>query len=265
MPGYTINSILNRLYLFITIASLVIAAPLFHTNVYAASFSPAVSISTDNNEGNPGDIVSYQNGKYTLARKIYDSGMFGVIVEDPATSLVDTNLSQYKLISSFGETLVNVSARDGEIKEGDLLTSSDIPGVAVKAEESGQILGVALEGYNPTNSEEIGKIWVFVDIKTSFIEKAMRKNLLDVLRTSLTSPFMTPIEALRYLLAIAIVFTSFLIGFTSFGKITGSSVEALGRNPLAGGAIKKVIAFNFAMTFVIMALGLAIAYFILIL
>jgi hypothetical protein len=37
----------------------------------------------------------------------------------------------------------------------------------------------------------------------------------------------------------------------------------LGRNPLAGGAIRRVIFFNFAMTFVIMAIGLGIAYLIL--
>ncbi len=88
-----------------------------------------------------------------------------------------------------------------------------------------------------------------LDIKTSFVDKSINKNLFDTLKNSLTSPFMTPIESLRYLLAIAVVFASFVIGFTSFGKITGTSVEALGRNPLAGSTIRKVIFFNFAMTF----------------
>jgi len=32
---------------------------------------------------------------------------------------------------------------------------------------------------------------------------------------------------------------------------------------LAGGAIRKVMFFNFILTFVIMAMGLAVAYFIL--
>jgi len=54
-----------------------------------------------------------------------------------------------------------------------------------------------------------------------------------------------------------------VIGFSSFGKITGSSVEALGRNPLAGGAIRRVMLFNFILTFLIMAMGLGVAYFIL--
>jgi hypothetical protein len=153
--------------------------------------------------------------------------------------------------------------RMGPIKEGDFVTSSNTSGVGVRAMESGQVLGVALEEYTPSAPENVGQIYVQLGIKTSFIDKTASKNLLDTLKNSLTSPFMTPIEALRYLLAIAVVFASFVIGFSSFGKITGSSVEALGRNPLAGGAIRRVIFFNFILTFLIMGIGLVIAYLIL--
>lgn len=233
--------------------------------VFAASYSPAVSIQTENNIGNSGDIVSYLDGKYDLSRSEFDTSMFGVIVDNPNSSFEDLNLVTYKLVTSFGEVLVNVTAKNGNIKTGDFITSSDYPGVGQKATESGQILGVALEDYAPQNSTDITKILVFVDMKTSFVDTTISKNLLDVLKSSLTSPFMTPVESLRYLLAIAIVFASFVIGFSNFGKITGTSVEALGRNPLAGPSIKRVVAFNFVMTAIIMILGLGIAYFILIL
>ncbi len=231
--------------------------------VYAVESDTALSIQLKDNKGNPGDIVSYQDGEYVLTSTIYDSQMFGVIVDTPITSLEDTNLPNYKLISSFGEVVVNVSNKNGEIKNGDLVTSSDIAGVGVKASESGQVVGMALEDYAPANPEDIGQILVFVDIKTNFVDKRISKNLLEVLKNSLTSPFLTPVEALRYLLAIATVFASFVIGFSSFGKITGTGVEALGRNPLAGSSIRKVIVFNFFLTFVIMGVGLAIAYFVL--
>jgi F0F1-type ATP synthase membrane subunit c/vacuolar-type H+-ATPase subunit K len=233
--------------------------------VWGASYSPAVSIQTENNAGNDGDIVSYADGKYSLSGKSYDTSMFGVIVSNPNTSFVDTNLENYKLVTSFGETLVNVTAKNGNIKTGDFITSSDYLGVGEKAEESGQILGIALEDYAPQNPTDITKILVFVDVRTNFIDKTISKNLLEVLRSSIASPFMTPIAALRYLLAIAIVFATFVIGFSNFGKITGTSVEALGRNPLAGPSIRRVVFFNFAMTALIMILGLGIAYFILIL
>jgi len=230
---------------------------------FAISYEYAVSVPIADNKGNPGDIVSYDNGQYVLSSKPYDPSIFGVIVEDPSISFEDLNLNQSKLVTSVGEVLLNVSSKYGDIKEGDLVTSSEIPGVGVKATESGQVIGFALEDFTPENSEEIGQIYVLLDIRTSFISKGASGNILDILRNSITSPFMTPIESLRYLLAIAVVFASFVIGFSSFGKITGTSVEALGRNPLAGGSIRKVIIFNFILTFVIMAMGIAFAYIIL--
>ncbi|KKS02627.1 MAG: hypothetical protein UU64_C0013G0015 [candidate division WWE3 bacterium GW2011_GWF2_41_45] len=232
---------------------------------FALETNTAFSLQLKDNIGNAGDIVTYKDGQYSISAEKYDTQMFGVIVDKPITSLEDINLTDYKLVSSFGEAVLNVSNRDGEIKEGDYITSSDIPGVGVRANESGQILGIALEDYSPSNSEDIGQILVFVDIKTSFIDKKISKNLLEILKTSLTSPFMTPIEALRYLLAILTVFASFVIGFSSFGKITGTSVEALGRNPMAGNSIRRVVIFNFVLTVIIMAVGLAIAYFVLVL
>jgi len=234
-------------------------------HVLAFSYSPAVSVQMESNAGNDGDIVSYSDGKYDLSRKEFDTSMFGVIVDEPNSAYEDANLQEYKLVASFGEMLVNVTAKNGNIKVGDFITSSDYPGVGQKALESGQVLGVALEDYAPQNATDIAKVLVFVDIKTNFVDRTISKNLLDVLKSSLTSPFMTPVEALRYLLAIAIVFATFVIGFSNFGKITGTSVEALGRNPLAGPSIRKVVFFNFAMTGIIMVLGLGIAYFILVL
>ncbi len=231
--------------------------------VLAISYEEAVSVPVAVGVGKVGDIMSYVDSQYVLSSKAYDTNVSGVVVENPAVSFEDRYLKSSVLITSVGEVLVNVSNKFGDIKEGDYITTSDIAGVGVKATESGQVIGVALEDYSTTVSEDIGQIYVMLDIKTSFVDKSMNKNLFDTLKNSLTSPFMTPIESLRYLLAIAVVFASFVIGFTSFGKITGTSVEALGRNPLAGSTIRKVIFFNFAMTFIIMAIGLGIAYLIL--
>lgn len=231
--------------------------------VYAISYESAVSVTVADAAAKTGDIVSYIGTQYTLSSKDYDTSMVGVIVEDPAVYFEDRTLTNSKLVTSVGKVLVNVSSKNGDIKEGDFITSSDISGVGVKAQESGQVLGIALEDYVSSGSDNIGQIYVLLDIKTSFIDKTMSKNLLDMMKNSLTSPFMTPIDALRYLLAIAVIFASFVIGFSSFGKIIGTSVEALGRNPLAGSTIRKVIFFNFIMTFIIMGLGLGIAYLIL--
>lgn len=230
--------------------------------VYA--YNEAISVPLQEDIGKEGDIVSYAEGVYSLSKTQNDPSIYGVIVTTPSTALEDLNLGSYKLVSIYGEAVVNVSGKNGDIKTGDFITSSDLPGIGIKAVQSGQVLGIALEDLSFQNSDEQGQLLILIDIQTNFVDKNLRKNLLDILRNSLTSSFMTPIEALRYLLAIAVVFASFVIGFSSFGKITGTSVEALGRNPLAGNAIRKVIIFNFLLTFAIMAFGLAIAYFILV-
>ncbi len=251
---------LPKIFKFICIGLLLF---LFSKSSNAVSYEYAVTVPITDNVGNPGDIVSYVEGQYVLASNPYDTAIYGVIIENPSISFEDRNLEESKLVTSMGEVLLNVSAKNGNIKEGDYITSSDISGVGVRADEDGQVLGIAMESYEPANNDDIGQIYVLMDIKTHFFGKGISGNILEIIRNSLTSPFMTPVQALRYLLAIAIIFASFVIGFSSFGKITGSSVEALGRNPLAGGAIRKVMFFNFILTFVIMAMGLAVAYFIL--
>lgn len=252
---------LNNVGLFVFFAFFVLLLSVSHT--FAETYESAVSVPIEGNAGKTGDIVSFVSNKFILSSAPFDNSMVGVVVDSPPLFFQDLNMPQYRLVAANGDLLVNVTAKFGAIKEGDYITSSNTPGVGVKAVESGQILGVALEEYNPKNADDVGQIYVQIGIKTSFMDKSISKNLFDTLKNSITSPFMTPIEALRYLLAIAVVFASFVIGFSSFGKITGTSVEALGRNPLAGAAIRKVVVFNFLLTFLIMAIGLFLAYLIL--
>lgn len=232
---------------------------------YAEPLAPtAVSLPLEQGLGGEGEIVTYENGIYSLSKKEYDQNMFGVIVTEPTSYLEDRSITNGKLVTSGGEVLVKVSALNGPISEGDYITSSAIAGLGMKALDSGPVLGIALEDFKPANVSDSGLIRVFVDLKTNFQDRGLQGNILDMLRSSLSSRFMTPIEALRYLLAITVIFASFVIGFTSFGRITGSSVEALGRNPLASAAIRRVIIFNFFLTFFIMAVGFGIAYLMLV-
>ncbi len=212
--------------------------------------------------GEDGDIVSYKNGDYRLSEVEFDNELFGVINSQSALVLSDANLDVFRYVSSEGEASVKVSGRGGSIKTGDFITSSNIPGVGQKATKSGHVLGVALQSYEPANPDDVQKINVLIDIRTAFINSDMKLDLFQLLKSGFIGAF-TPGQSIRYLLAIAMIVISFLIGFYSFGKTSGKSVEALGRNPLAGHLIKSVVVFNFLLTFLIMIVGLAIAYFIL--
>jgi len=211
-----------------------------------------------------GSIVSYTSGKYILSFKTYDENIFGVVTDTPIASVEDINLEKYRLVVNSGETPVLVSNKNGEIKKGDFITSSETPGVGMKATSSGQVIGIALEDFITATSEETGFVTVFLNVKSQFIALSGTTNVLSALKAGLESPFLSPIITLRYILAALVTGASFVIGFVSFGRISGSSVEALGRNPLAGSSIRRVVFFNFLLTFSIMLGGLFVAYLILI-
>jgi hypothetical protein len=231
-------------------------------NTTAGAVSPiATSVPLD--EGQTGDIISLKDGVFSLSSQPYDPNIYGVIVEQAPIALDDINITNGKLVAGEGEATIRVSAKNGPIKTGDFLTTSDIAGVAQKADISGQIVGVALADFAPSNPEELGNIEVLLEIRPNFINNDLKLNLIDILKSGYQGAILTPGNSLRYILAIAIIVISFLIGFYSFGKISGNSVEALGRNPLASRLIKSVVVFNFLLTFIILMIGLAIAYFIL--
>jgi len=232
---------------------------------FAITADTAVSVPFPVGVGNPGDIVSFYNSDYQLASVEYDQSIVGVIVNDPVASYEDQNLDSYKLVVDSGEVVLNVSNKNGEIKKGDFVTSSDMPGVGIKADRSGQIVGVALENYVSTNSTDIGQIALLISIRYNVSGSSNQTNVLTALKAGLESEFLSPLITLRYILAALVSGVSFIIGFRSFGKVSGSSVEALGRNPLASSTIKRVVLFNFVLNSMIMLGGLLLAYFILVL
>jgi hypothetical protein len=124
-----------------------------------------------------GDIVSFGDEIFTyetdtgihnitvLKQAVSGDQIFGVISTIPSLNMGKDILDTAKNprpIALAGRVPVSVSTKNGPIKKGDLLTASSIPGVAVRTEKTGQVIGSALEDYNAP-PEEIGKILVFVN------------------------------------------------------------------------------------------------------
>lgn len=257
---YKLSSILG---LFLFSFSLLVG-----TSVFALGLTTGTALSVEvsgDNVPEPGDIIRYDDGVYTVTTEAFDSAMFGVVTEEPALTMDDTNLESSIFVVSEGEAFVKVSSINGDITRGDFLTSSEIPGVAQKADVSGQIVGIALQDYSSDNPELIDDILVQMDIRANVVQANVRVNLIDALRSGTQAPFLTPLTSLRYILAALVTGGSFVIGFASFGKTSGSGVEALGRNPLAHKTIQRSIIFNLVLTAIIMMVGLVLAYLILVL
>ncbi|MFH1099198.1 MAG: hypothetical protein V1723_04775, partial [Candidatus Uhrbacteria bacterium] len=104
--------------------------------------------------------------------RAYDRNLIGVVSTNPFNEIFgegvfDTSENP-RPIALVGRVPVKVTAKNGAILPGDRITSSDIPGVGMKATEEGSTVGIALEPYD---SEEIGKIIVFVNLGWNHLDR----------------------------------------------------------------------------------------------
>lgn len=121
----------------------------------------------------PGDVVVLegQNNSMAILKSTspYQTGLIGIISTNPGITLdssakTDADHPYRYPLALQGRVPVNVSTNNGPIQAGDNITSSSIPGVAMKASSSGQIIGKALESYTNNNPNDVGKIMVFVNL-----------------------------------------------------------------------------------------------------
>lgn len=210
-----------------------------------------------------GSIVSFDNDNYVLSSTPYDRSMIGVAELDPILSLDNILLQDGTFVTTSGDVNVRVSAINGPIEVGDYITSSEIPGVGQKAQISGQVVGKALEPFNPQDPNEVAELLVNVNVTTALVSESVPNDLLGMLRTGLQVPIVTPLTTLRYIIAALVALIAFTLGFSTFGRVTSNSVEALGRNPLASRIIKSAVVLNFVFTVGVIAVGLLIAYLVL--
>ncbi len=239
-----------------------LVAPTAHAQL---SSGIAVFVEIADKNAKDGHIVSSTEKGYQLSKVAYDPLLYGVINENPAASFQNTGIKNTKPVISSGRAYVLVTTSSGPIKKGNFITSSTTAGVAQRADKNGYILGTALEDYIESNPKKIGKILVALDVKYNIPNAAIGSNLLELLKSGTAATYITPVAALRYLMAGGVSIIAFILGFVFFGKVAHSGVEALGRNPLAARLIEMSVLFHILLTIAIIGIGLGLAYFILIL
>lgn len=212
------------------------------------------------------DIIctTLDSGNYSSCNKEYSTSVYGVVSQNPAVAFqTDPSEGVYPIITS-GETRVRVSAINGAIEIGDLITTSTNSGVGMKATINGYVVGTAQESFNPGN-EDVGTISVLVNIHPATGLGSTGTNLLSLLRNGLSFSALDSLGSLRYLLAALVVIVSFVLGFMYFGRVAKAGVESLGRNPLASRSIQLSVIFNIGLTIFIMGIGLLVGFLILVL
>lgn len=222
-------------------------------------------VTIDDKDVKDGDIISLTRSGYHLSKIVYDPMIVGVVTKNPGVSLnFETGSNIYPVMST-GTVMVNVSTANGNIKMGDPITTSTIPGAGMKATKSGYVLGIAADDFSSKNTKEIGKIAISVNATYLFSEAATKSSVSDIFNLSSIAAYEEPLTVLKYLTAAIIVILSFILGLFSFGKVAAVGIEALGRNPLAGRMIQFSILLNVIISVAIIAAGLTIGLLIIML
>jgi F0F1-type ATP synthase membrane subunit c/vacuolar-type H+-ATPase subunit K len=257
---------IKKLKIFILASILVLLIKPMPIFAQISSSGIAIPLPVNDETVQDGDVIcSTINGNVKCSVD-YAPSIAGIYSANPSAEIIDPDLSKAKPIITEGVTAVRVSAINGNINEGSFITTSQkAPGLGVLATDNGYVIGTALESYNPTNKEAIGKISVAVNIHLESSVTGKRNNLMTTLRRAIASPFLDPIDSLRYILAVLIVIVSFVLGLIYFGRASRTGIEAIGRNPLAKNAIQTSIVLHVLLSMVIILIGVGIAYLVLIL
>ena len=138
-----------------------------------ADIAEAFDVDGNLNQYEPGDVLVISTNKDRAVERSsqpYSTLVAGVYATKPGVLLteenIDTNINDKVPMGIIGVIPTKVCLQGGIIKRGDLLVTSSIPGVAMKADidkvKVGQVIGKALQDYDENN---IGKINVLVSIK----------------------------------------------------------------------------------------------------
>lgn len=226
------------------------------------SSAVAVSVAIEGEGIEDGHIVCSQAGGNKLCDTEYDSSVLGVVTTEPVIFVRNRGLEGSYPLATSGKAFVKVTNSAGNISIGDFITTSTTAGVGQKATRSGYVVGSALQPYDGSGE---AKILVSIGVRPAIVVEGIRGNLLETIRQGLASVYLTPLSALRYMLALVVTAVAFTLGFMYFGRVAKTGVEAVGRNPLASRTIQLSVIFNIILTAVIMLAGLGLAYLILIL
>ncbi|MDO8716111.1 MAG: hypothetical protein Q7J73_04815, partial [Dehalococcoidales bacterium] len=135
----------------------------FPTQDVTIEAGDVVAIDTTSNSS---EVVKANNSKFAIGVVSLNPGVLlrgssvRVGTADSAESIEEDFNNGFRPIALAGRLPVKVTTEAGNIKVGDYLTISSVPGVAMKATQAGQVIGQALEAYS---GSDVGKVLLFVN------------------------------------------------------------------------------------------------------
>ena len=230
----------------------------------------AQEINSINEIATPGDIIEGDSlsRQFRLASRISAPNIFGVITSEPAVGFRNSGEERGFMVLRTGIVSINVSLINGVIKEGDPLTSSQIPGYAMLASNDHRYLvGVALEDFDgsqngttevsiPGQEQTVGASQIKADLQIGL--KPSEQQALE-----LNDKNEIVITVVRYVLAALVAIGSIFLSYRFFQLNVGGGLAALARNPLAKSPIQRMLILHLIIMIFISLVGLGLSVFIL--
>lgn len=231
------------------------------SDVYAQDSDLSVAVEIPfAGEITPGSLICSGGDGYEVCEDEYTPSMYGVHTTIPAAGIEYEDRTGILVVRD-GVVRVRASATNGGIQVGDWVTASSTPGVVQKATRNGFVLGSALEAMGG-NSEQ--QIQVALNIHPETRLANARTNLFEVMRQGSQTALLEPLNALRYFLAALLVVVCVILGLIFYGRLSRSSIEAIGRNPLAKRDIQVALIVQMVITGLVIAFGILAAYVVLV-
>lgn len=207
-----------------------------------------------------GSLICSGEGRYELCQTEYTPSMYGVHTTIPSAGMEYADV-EGALVVRDGVVKVRANTDNGEIEVGDWVTASSTAGVVQKATRNGFVLGSALEAVSGDNEQ---LIQVAINIHPETRLANARTNLFEVMRQGSQTALLEPLNALRYFLAALLVVVCVILGLVFYGRLSRSSIEAIGRNPLAKRDIQVALFVQMVITGFVIAFGILAAYVVLV-
>ncbi len=253
---------MRRIFIFF---SLVISCFYFATfvNAQLSSYNIARYVDVKDTKVEIGSIITQNaDGSFAKSKKAYDTQTKGVVVANPAIYIKSDDANEKFALANAGYAKVLVNTSNGAIKRGDMLRTSTTPGVAVRADKSGFVVGTSLQDYSNKNKIESTLINAEINIHFAPSPSTVGSSLSDIFNLSALASYEQPLIVFKYVVAAIITLLSLALGFFYFGRIASRGIEALGRNPLASKSIQFGIVMNVIITCVIIGVGILVSLFI---
>lgn len=225
----------------------------------------AVPVSIAEGAVSPGTVIVYDEAAdtYRQAASARSAQVYGVTTDRPVITIVSEEVTSPVITQ--GVAPVRVTGTEA-IGRGDLLTTSDTPGVATRAGlDEPAVFAVALESYTPGSGEGLILANVGVASARSWQETKQTMAAQAAEGQGTTTPEELSVSVTRVAIAVAVAIGA--IGFVlfTFRSILTQGMTAIGRNPRARGAVLTMTVGSMLLVVFLAVLILLVAVAVLVL